>query len=276
MSRLRAFLEAPARYLLGRDVFFSYSRADAGSYVPKLVARVRERVPNASVYLDEWLATPNPRLPSGLKRQVRWSGMLVFVATEHALASVHVREEISLFTETPRVVVPVVAGVPPDSIDWNAEPWVRMRGAAPQVESVAALQNAEPSDAIVDRIANSITFVRQDQRLRRTIWQTIAVVLALIIGSAVFVQVSVRRASEAEERERKARENEARAAKEAQAALNTAKEARRLAADLQIRSQEEYGRRATLLAEDPGRDGTRCWLVSLAWRPACGKVTNRP
>src|SRR5262245_49731741 len=98
LATVLAIVEWPVRYIFGRDVFISYSRADASRYAPSLVLAVQAKRPKVSFYLDRWIAPASSDLPASLKRHLRWSSLLVVVCSTKAVESQSVRDEIELFS----------------------------------------------------------------------------------------------------------------------------------------------------------------------------------
>ena len=168
---LRRVLEAPLSYVFGRDVFVSYSRRDAAAYAPALVLRLKDESPKLSFYLDQWSAPPGRRLPRALRRHVRWSRLLVVIITDGALCSGAVHQEIALYPTSRRNVVPVLVGEASTEIPWTEEPWCRIHGVQPEIETVEALRAASPNAHVISRITQSISFVTQDRRLKRAVWK---------------------------------------------------------------------------------------------------------
>jgi MTH538 TIR-like domain (DUF1863). len=182
-TRLFMLFDAPFRYLFGRDVFVSYSRADASKYAPQLANAVRSEIPAISFYLDRWSAPPSSKLPQMLKRHLRWSSLLVLVCTEKAVQSSFVREEISRFVKTNRQIIPIIVGEAGDKINWKESPWKDIVGAAREYEAKERVDAGKPSDEIIDRIKNSARFTIQDTRLRNAVRGTL-IGIALLIGIA--------------------------------------------------------------------------------------------
>jgi len=48
LERLFLVLEMPIRYIFGRDIFISYSRADSGKYAPNLALALQANSPSIS------------------------------------------------------------------------------------------------------------------------------------------------------------------------------------------------------------------------------------
>ena len=106
------------RLLFGRDVFVSYSHRDGIEYARNLAARLEARgnTPRLTCYFDQRSAIIDSQLPKEVERSLRWSSMLVVVATPGAAKSEHVQSEITLFVEMRRPVVVLVCQSP-NSLD---------------------------------------------------------------------------------------------------------------------------------------------------------------
>lgn len=175
-------VELPFRYVFGRDLFISYSRGDSRKYVPNLALALQGRMPKLSIYLDRWIAPPSGSLTLSLRLQLRWSSILVVICTEKAVASSFVKDEIARFARLRRKVVVVdVDGV--YGVVRGQMPWLTVGGADPEEESGEAVERGEPSESVIERILKSIEFTKQDRRLRRAVWGTLAFV-ALSVGGA--------------------------------------------------------------------------------------------
>lgn len=184
LARVWVAVEALLRYVFGRDIFISYSRADGGKYAPNLVLALQAKRPKLSCYLDKWIAPPNSELPPSLQHQLRWSGLLVLICTEHAVASEFVRKEIRLFSQSGRAVVPIDVDRYFYKLKSDSDIWKNIGGASPEDETAAAVRSGNPSDPVVDRILKAIEFTTQDERLRQAVWGTLLLTVSLI-GAAV-------------------------------------------------------------------------------------------
>lgn len=186
IGNLFYILEVPVRYIFGRDIFISYSRADAGKYAPHLALALQAKRPKLSFYLDKWIAPPDNTLPGSLKRHLRWSSILVLICTENAVKSGFVRDEIRSFARYRRKIVPINVNGSFYGFQDDQDIWTRISGASPEDEDPSAISAGRASEAVVERILESVKFTIQDKRLRRAVWGTLAFVL-LSIATAVIV-----------------------------------------------------------------------------------------
>src|SRR3954462_11793352 len=178
--RLLNAMEYPLRYLFGDDVFVSYSRVDGIIYAEGLAAELAKR--GLSCRVDLWQTVPGAELPGSLRRALRWSKMLVLVATRGAAASLHVRDELAEFVSTPGVVVPIGFAAPLEEARW----WPQVHGLPISYETAAdALTKGKPSQTVLSRIENSITFRRRTRRIR-DLAATALLVLVALIGLSLF------------------------------------------------------------------------------------------
>src|SRR4051794_1098943 len=74
------------RIVFGRDIFISYSRRDGTRYAEAVVLALQARRPRLSFYLDRWIAPASLALPRSLRRQLRWSSLMVVICTENAVS----------------------------------------------------------------------------------------------------------------------------------------------------------------------------------------------
>ncbi|HVQ14999.1 MAG TPA: toll/interleukin-1 receptor domain-containing protein, partial [Vicinamibacterales bacterium] len=186
LATVLAILEWPVRYIFGRDVFISYSRADASRYAPSLVLAVQAKRPKVSFYLDKWIAPASSDLPSSLKRHLRWSSLLVVVCSPKAVESQSVRDEIELFSLLlGRKILPIDVGGAHLGFRAWPDTWRQIGGAAPEFESPDAVERGEPSDEVVERLLKIIDFTIQDRRLTRAV-ATVAIGALAIMGGAAW------------------------------------------------------------------------------------------
>jgi WD40 repeat protein len=221
-KRFSTLLDPPLRYLFGRDLFISYSRADASGYGTSLANRLRAELPTLSIYMDRWIAPPAGGLSRSLRRAVRWSSILVLVGSEGAVRSAFVQSEIVIFARTRRQLIPIDVGGALSTVDWESSPWSAVRGAAREEETLAALVAGSPSETVVERIKNSLVFTRQNQRLSRAVRATTGAVVLLMAGATWVSNAMIReagsRAETAEDRAAAARAREVTANGEARLA----------------------------------------------------------
>src|SRR5262245_47488398 len=94
----KALPERIGRFLFGDDIFISYSRQDGSKYALALARKLAKY----QCYLDQLGTTPGQKIPRRLKRKVRRSSIFVLVATQAAVRSAAVEEEVVLFLQTGR------------------------------------------------------------------------------------------------------------------------------------------------------------------------------
>ncbi|HJU55964.1 MAG TPA: TIR domain-containing protein [Pyrinomonadaceae bacterium] len=191
VKKLLSYLDAPFKFLFGRDIFISYSRADASKYAPKLANDLRAEVTDLSLYLDRWVAPPSGELPRSLRRHLRWSSLLVVVTTENALKSDFVMEEIRRFADMGRQIIPVSVPGEWEKLSRDQALWKKIKGATAEREEKQNILDGTPSAEVIDRIKNSTQFTRQDQRLRSAVRATVLGILLLIAIAIVVSNVII-------------------------------------------------------------------------------------
>ena len=174
IDRARSWLDAPMRLLFGRDVFISYSRHDAARYAAALARQLSE---THSCYLDQHAAPRGDKLPRQLQRDLRRASALVLVVSQGARNSVYVAAEIEEFVPSGRPVLPIEIGTNDDSLGHSAA-WRHLTGVFRQAEHADAFSSAEPSEAVISWLKNSLTFTRQQTRLRTATFTAVALLLA--------------------------------------------------------------------------------------------------
>jgi len=222
------------RFLMGDDIFVSYSRKDGMNYAPALAAQLTKR--GFLCFIDLLGSDPNEKVPDTLKEKVRRSTVFVLIGTQAAANSTAVAEEVAEFVTTRRPIIP---------IDINGA----LVGAAFEhlIQGLARtdeIDGAVPSEAVLTRIENSFKYSRRNQTLRRVFIWTAACIVGLIVVGAMVTSVMARRTAEA---------NMQRSVAEVktQAALERSNEANRMAASAEDRQHvaEASRREAEILAE---------------------------
>lgn len=201
-------LEKLFTFLLGDDIFISYSRLDGATYAQGLANELASR--NFSCRLDQWGTKSGSEMPESLKKALRRSAVLVLVGTEGAACSTHVADEVSAFKRKRDLIVPVIFDpvvirgrvqckngkvyeaivdkrslpAPGASEDQEATWAADIEGVPPACESVGALESGNPSSNVVNRIEKTFTFNRKDQRMRKAS-AFAAAALVLMIGASV-------------------------------------------------------------------------------------------
>jgi hypothetical protein len=184
-----SWLAAAGRFLFGYDIFISYARVDATPYSARL-ARLLARE-GFTVYLDQLGSTPGLKLPPAVLGSLRNSRALVLLGTPGAAASVAVGEELRLFVARQGIVIPI-------DIDGSCRtaPWAgTIAGLALTCETAGALVQGEVAPAVRDRIIDSCTFTRRNQRMRRVFFTTLGTTVALLglAGLVLWLLVSAAR-----------------------------------------------------------------------------------
>jgi WD40 repeat protein len=173
--------ERLAGFFFGRDIFVSYSYRDS-AYAEALAVALGKRF---SVFLGAWGATPGEKLSRRVAAAARRSRLLVVVATPRARTSKAVADEIGYFTRQVRPIVPVDLGL---GLHDPKQEWPELAGTDVIRESKGSDPScARPSDAVIERIINSASFMRQETRLRRFLAATALSVAALVAGATVWI-----------------------------------------------------------------------------------------
>ena len=100
--RAKGLRQGLRRFFFGDDIFISYSRADAGKYAMALAVKMSEH--GYLCFLDQMGTDVNRNMPESLKEKVRASTALVLIGTEGAASSRYVREEVTIFKESGRPI----------------------------------------------------------------------------------------------------------------------------------------------------------------------------
>ncbi|MBV8856743.1 MAG: TIR domain-containing protein [Acidobacteria bacterium] len=192
----QGLLERLGSFLLGDDIFISYSRADALNYSLALANQLTGR--RFLSFVDQYGTSADEKLPPLLRLKLRRSTALVLVGTKGAAASNAVRQEIEEFRQTGRPIIPIdvdgslshaswvhlLRGLPV-SVEGNngvVAPQVEVRPAAaaapdfiPETEERRRVGN--PAPEVVARIESSFKYTRRNEWLRRMLFAGVAVIL---------------------------------------------------------------------------------------------------
>lgn len=198
--------EKALAFLIGDDIFVSYSRVDGATYAAGIATELVNR--GFSCRLDQWGTEAGTSVPASLTRALRRSAALVLVGTPGAANSKHVSEEVLEMSRRRRPIVPIIfpgvrlladktsngekivpaadlvgQGI---SVNSNQALWAAAIAGLPMLcECNEVLTSGEPSGEIVNRIRRTFQFWTKDQRLRISS-MLIATVLLLLIGGSVW------------------------------------------------------------------------------------------
>jgi WD40 repeat protein len=186
-----------ARLLSGDDIFISYARRDASSYVLALANRLISN--GLSCFLDQFNGETGITLPPGVVKALGRSSMLVVVATPGTIGSVSIDKEVRLFRDYPGRARPIVVvnigqslALPPAEPDWRQ----LLVGLHAPDEPFGALENTVVSDAIVARIVGAATFTRRNRRLRNLGTASAIVVAVLFVIAGLLTWQAAKAAQE--------------------------------------------------------------------------------
>lgn len=268
---LKNALGWPSKFLLGDDIFISYSHADGATYAASLADKLAER--SFSCRFDMWGAEPGKEMPKSLKKALARSALLVLVGTKGAAKSEHVALEVAEMKRLGRRIVPLAfAGVLLRGyvISRNGA-LVRAEGAeviipagakealwACDIEGLPVscegldaegrevLKTGEPSSEVIRRIEKTFTFTRKDERLRKASTVVGGVLLLLIGASVVAGYIATKKGEEASRKTAEA----------------VAAEARARDAERKAQEQEENARQQTARAEGAAAKATEAERVA--------------
>lgn len=187
------------KFLLGDDIFISYSRADGATYAAGLANELTKL--KFSCKLDQWGTESGAEMPESLKKSLKRSAVLVLVGTDGAAKSRHVGSEIDEFKKIGRMVIPIVfdgillkngliyrdgekqqtdSALPETEATWAGG----IEGLPISWEKLENLKTGNPSPENVSRIEKTFTFSRKDERLRKTSLAAAIFLLLLLVASA--------------------------------------------------------------------------------------------
>lgn len=167
--------------LFGYDFFISYSRKDGTDYAVNLAKIIIEK--GYSCYLDQWGSDPGKKLPLKLKSKIKNSSVFIILASNEAISSKAIKEEINLFLPTNRTIIPVDFGSISEAKWFSA------------IEGIALFNEIDlknPSIQLIDRLENSFIYTKQSRR----IFKTAVAASFLIIISIVVIFFSAKKINE--------------------------------------------------------------------------------
>jgi len=235
-------LDPILKFLIGDDIFISYSRLDGATYAAGLATRLTGL--GFSCRLDQWGTESGKDMPQSLRNALRRSAALVLVGTEGAAHSRHVRDEVQELKRRARPIIPIVfegvrlredktpkSGSVVRLAELDAGTLVANTAEALWAEAIegqpifcehnSLLETGEPSAMVLNRIEKTFTFRTKDQRLRISTAAATGLLL-LLIGASVWAAVM---ASRSNKRATAAAELETQAQKRAQEQMAAAKKA---------------------------------------------------
>jgi hypothetical protein len=251
-----AILKKALQFLRWRfqyDIFISYRRTHI-AYVRKLEEQLKAL--DFVSFFDEKECPPGAALEATIKKAVRRSAALVLVGTSDALDSEYiVRHELAEFAPTGRTMIPVDVGGDlrsklPSIIAERDLVWID--------ETRDAFEVAVPSPQVAAGIEANFAFLKRNRRRRIEQLATAAVVLIISGGALLYTAHEVRSAVEqvkvARGEEDNAKQGQSKAERATQAAERERSSAERIRDEARTLAQEEQGRRAAVLASEPGQE----------------------
>src|SRR6266403_1457933 len=195
----RRFIDAIYSRIYGFDFFISYGRRDGVQYATALEQALRDR--GFRCFLDHKDMPPGQSLAASTRRGLLASRVLLLVATEAAMGSRYVEEEVRTFRVRTRPIVAInlcrtvertvattaVRALLGDNI-WFSEPGEVM----PSV----------PSDSAIESLQRSFTFTRESTKRQRRLVATASILLLLAVSALAASYVANRSRKEAVARAR--------------------------------------------------------------------------
>ena len=179
-SMMQATLKRIWVFLFGYDIFLSYRRAEAGSYVEALVKALEER--GLVCFIDREETVGGVALAPALTTALRRSRMLVAVLTPSVPISEWIVKEIEAFLDKTNRLLPISVGGLLSS-EAASEPLLRrLRELSWVDETLEAVAAGEPSASTVAEIVKSYRWRRVRSRARLMM---LALLGAVMIGGWV-------------------------------------------------------------------------------------------
>lgn len=171
------------RQLFGYDVFISYSRNDGLNYSYSIAQHFLNK--GYECYIDQLSSTsPGAKLPRNIQHAVKRSTAFVLVGTTSAQQSEPISKEIQLFLDRsknkPIIPISIEGAINKDAIWYSS-----IQGLAIIEDKENHLRSETPSESVLGRIENALTFTKKSDRLRRTFFTTL-IAIAIIVGFAFY------------------------------------------------------------------------------------------
>ena len=164
------------KFIFGYDIFISYSRKDSLDYAYSIARHFMQKKFGYECYIDQLSSTtPGKELPKNIVSALQKSTAFIIIGSEGSKHSVAIAEEVHNFKaiKSNNPIIPISIGDNLFEADWFPE----IQGLAVIREAHESFEEKQASDAILERIHNSLTFTKKSQKLRRA-----TVSLAAIFG----------------------------------------------------------------------------------------------
>jgi hypothetical protein len=167
------------RYLVGDDVFISYSRSDGLAYALAIATSLSAY----RCYVDQLESVPGVQIPRLVLRRLQRSTVFVLVGTNAAVQSKAVAQELDLFLLTRRPVIPI-------SFAHEVETSLLgqlLIGLPLSEEPIESAATGVPSPAVLARVNASVNYTRHSVRMRRLMRGAVLSIAAVIVLSAAYI-----------------------------------------------------------------------------------------
>jgi len=181
---------SPVSYFFHDDIFVSYSRKDGSGYAAALVNQLVTKF-DFKVFYDQYGTRPQNTIPPGIIIKIKRAKMFILVASDEALKSEHVKDEVIQFIEN---VCKKKEGtfLCVDLGNWKSTNWViekKYHTIYSQSERTEIQNNLflnTPSQKVVDFVCNSYSYKKQNEKIRKfTILSLI--ILGLTSSAIIFL-----------------------------------------------------------------------------------------
>jgi len=191
----RAVVDFFPNALFGFDVFVSYGRADGRTYADALVIALQKR--GYRCFIDHEAMSSGQKLRETVALNLRHSRVLILIATEKALNSPFVQQEVEEFERTRRPIISIsLAGSLQAHI--GASPLRDILADRIWVDDSHPASETELSAGVVAEITRAFSFVRRG-RVRQLVIVSAFMILAATAAVAIWQrQVAIGRQRQAE------------------------------------------------------------------------------
>lgn len=169
------------RALFGYDIFISYSRKDSIDYAYRLAEHFIQQ--GYECFIDQLSSiTPGKAIPKHILGAIKSSKSMIVIGSAGSRKSYPIAKETETFLKyrKSKPIIPIDVGGAIKEAIWYSQ----IEGLAFVNEEPDNLAGGKPSDEVIKRIQNSLTFTKRSKRLRRIAF--VVLLITLIITGIAF------------------------------------------------------------------------------------------
>ncbi|HET8774294.1 MAG TPA: TIR domain-containing protein [Thermoanaerobaculia bacterium] len=169
------------RRFFGADIFISHSHEDAAEYAVALAGRLSKRL---AVYVDRYDSQPGKQISERVVGHLESASMLVVIASPRSAASPPVAEEVRRFAKLKRNILVVDIDGALGQCPWRDD----VQGLSRPTDTEERRKAGRPDRTVVHSILASFRYVTRAQRLWRSAFAAMALVIVSGIATVFFLR----------------------------------------------------------------------------------------